>query len=157
MGGLQEFWATVDVGLWTTFFVGLLTGTFIGNIKTALDIYDRLRRPKIAIDCTLNGAGSDRPNIIRVTNMSPGPVLLCYWELVWREPIWNVWKWGNRDTLVSDNIGSPPLLLEPLEPKVYLFGGQYWFDWGSTVAAGRSLVFRHSLIGEKRLRDEKLA
>ncbi len=156
MGMLQGFWATVGVGWWATFIVGLVTGTFIGNLKTALDIYDRLRRPKIAIDKDLKGTGSGQPNVIRVTNLSPSPVLLDYWELVWRQPLWKFWKWRDRDTLISDNEGSPPITLEPLTPKAYLFDGEHWFDWGSTIAAGRSLVFRHSLIGEKRLRDEKL-
>ncbi|RYE60896.1 MAG: hypothetical protein EOP20_01215 [Hyphomicrobiales bacterium] len=156
MVGLTDILARIDTRWWATFIVGLLTGTFIGNVKTALEVYDRFRRPRIAIDRNLYGKGSGYPNVIRVTNLSPSPVLLDYWELVWRQPLWKFWTWRYRDTLIADNDGSPAITLEPLTPKSYLFGGEHWFDWGANAARGRSMVFRHSLIGEKRLRDTKL-
>lgn len=110
--------------------VGLATGTFIGNFKTAVDIYDRARRPKIAIDWNLQGARSGQPNVLvpglaRPLGIGLAPATMKGLDLARpRHP-------------------DPPITQEPLTPKAYLFGGEHWFDWGSTVAVGRSLLFRH--------------
>jgi hypothetical protein len=136
---------------WLAFVVGLLTGGFVGNVKTVLEIWDRFAKPNIAVLCTLNGRGAGEPNYVFITNLSGGPLILNYWEIVWRHPTWKFWHWRNREQIVEDAYDRASATLLPHKEEVLTFcdgagliggrasqrGGSYCFATISRAKASR--------------------
>lgn len=142
---------------WLTFLAGALTGGFVGNVKTGLDIWDRFAKPRIAVHRTLNGSGSGEPNYIYLTNLSARPLILNYWEIVWRHPLWKFWHWRNREHSVEDAYDRRNNTLASHKEEVLSFRDGAWFDWGASAAKGRKLIFRYYITGERRARERDIS
>ena len=135
--GLTES-MTVWLALW-----GALLSTFLGVLKARGIWKERFR---LDVGAVLRGS-SDPGNTVTIRNLGGKPVIVEYWELVWRSG----W-WPRRQESLIDAPGefAKDIQIAPGAGHSLQFSGSDYFDWGVRALRGRSIFIRLHVAGRKR-------
>lgn len=144
-----HFGITESVTVWIALW-GAVLSTFLGVLRAWEFWADRFR---IQIGVTLT-SDIDLGNTVTIRNLGGKPVIVEYWELVWRSGWWPRHKESllNSPGECARDIQIAPGASEPLQ-----FSGPDYFDWNASALQGRSICISLHIAGRKRRVLQKLA
>jgi hypothetical protein len=82
-----------------------------------------------------------------VRNLSGNPLLITYWELVWRKHRLFGWK---ESHIVSHEGGNPDIQINSLSSIKLTFNEMNYFSTNYNAAAGRKIFMRLYIAGRCR-------
>ena len=136
---------TVWLAIW-----GAVLSTFLGVLRAREFWKERFR---IDIGVMLTGS-VELGNTVTIRNLSGKPVIVEYWELVWRSG----W-WPRRKESLLDSPGefARDIQIAPGASQSLQFSGPDYFDWGVCALKGRSIFVSLHIAGRKRRVLRKVA
>ena len=86
----------------------------------------------------------DMGNDIHIRNLSTNPVILCYWELYYRDHLWPFCK----DTYItSPEADASDIRIEQHSSKTFNFSGRDHFSWNRKAMKRRQIYIRLHFAG----------
>lgn len=136
---------TLGLAIWGSFL-----STFLGVLK-AREFWKERFRIDVGVMLT---SSVDPGNTVTIRNLGGKPVIVEYWELVWRSG----W-WPRRKESLLDSPGefARDIQIAPGASQSLEFSGPDYFAWDVRALKGRSIFISLHIAGRKRRVLQKLA
>jgi len=103
-------------------------------------------RSRIEISHNFTGS-QDIGNQVIIRNLGGTPLLITYWELLWRHRRWLRWK---QSRAISADEYFEDLPLGGYTSITLSFRDQDYFDWGMSAIGNDGIYLRLHIAGKKR-------
>jgi len=122
---------------------GVVLSTILAGVK-----FWEIWKNRTRIEVSYNFTGSsDIGNEVIIRNLTGTPILITYWELLWRHKSWFRWKQSkeiNPDEFFED------LKLGGNSSIKLTFREQDYFDWGSSALGNDRIFLRLRIAGKAK-------
>jgi len=120
-------------------------GAALSTILAVVKFWE-IWRNRTRIEVSYNFTGSpDIGNEVIIRNLTGTPILITYWELLWRHKSWFRWKQSKE---ISPNESFEDLKLGGHSNIKLTFREQDHFDWGSSAVGNDRIYLRLQIAGK---------
>jgi hypothetical protein len=121
-------------------------GAGLSTLLALLKVWELWQnRFRIEVGSGLTGS-VDVGNDIHIRNLSSSPVILCHWELFYRDHLWPL----KKDTYIcSPEADACDIRVDQHSSKTFNFNGQYHFSWNFKTMKGRRIYMRLHFAGRR--------
>ena len=122
-------------------------GAVLSTLLAAVKVWE-LWKTRVRIEVGYNFSGNESiGNEVIVRNLSGTPLIITYWELIWRQRTQFAWKQSNTIGPEEDN---DDIKVGAHSSVKLSFRDANHFDWGVSALGHRKIFLRLHLAGRSR-------
>ena len=132
-----------------TFFA--IWGAFLSTVLAGIRVVEFFTKDRVRLYTSYAFRGHDsHDDEIVIANLSPVPVIVSSWELVWRPKL--LWSKREPEDITPDFQDElNHFKVEGMGVYTMKFSGQHKVRWGHEIRDGRKLFLELRCFGRKRL------
>ena len=124
-----------------------LWGAALSTVLAAIKIWE-IWKTRVRVEIGYNFTGNDdMGNEVIIRNLSSTPLIITYWELIWRQRTLFGWKQSHA---IGPEESVEDTKLAAHSSFKLIFQGKDHFDWGSSALNGRKIFIRLCVAGRSR-------